>query len=431
MLCYDLLIKSFQQTTTFLTVNLLLMRISSESDARSSGFTSSTHWPLAFCVGLLGIGQNGLLVVLPVLVSRTHLSLSVWAGLLTLGSMLFLVGSAWWGRQSEIRGCKFVVVMALAGYLLSFVLLALAVWGLSAGWLSEMAGLGWLIVARIIYGLTVSGMVPASQTWALQRAGYEQRMAALATISSGLSCGRLLGPLCAALALSIHPMAPLWLMAIAPLIALLVVYRQYNDPPLPPVVHQQNRLRLNMLPYLLCALLLAATVSLMQLGLAPHLSRLFSHSATTVSHHVAILLSIAAGCTLLAQFLVVRPQRFTPPQLLLVAALLMVLGLGLMCVQPLVLFYLGCALASFGAAMATPGYQLMLNDRLSTGKGSGVIATSHTLGYGISALMVPVVAKFYGESQLMVAAFMMAILLGGISGWLWCQHRTTAHSVEE
>ncbi|WP_313905133.1 MFS transporter [Yersinia wautersii] len=370
-------------------------------------------------------------MVLPVLVSRTHLSLSVWAGLLTLGSMLFLVGSAWWGRQSEIRGCKFVVIMALAGYLLSFVLLALAVWGLSAGWLSEMAGLGWLIVARIIYGLTVSGMVPASQTWALQRAGYEQRMAALATISSGLSCGRLLGPLCAALALSIHPMAPLWLMAIAPLIALLVVYRQYNDPPLPPVVHQQNRLRLNMLPYLLCALLLAATVSLMQLGLAPHLSRLFSHSATTVSHHVAILLSIAAGCTLLAQFLVVRPQRFTPPQLLLVAALLMVLGLGLMCVQPLVLFYLGCALASFGAAMATPGYQLMLNDRLSTGKGSGVIATSHTLGYGISALMVPVVAKFYGESQLVAAAFMMATLLGGISGWLWCQHRTTAHSVGE
>ncbi|AJJ04719.1 major Facilitator Superfamily protein [Yersinia pseudotuberculosis] len=407
------------------------MRISSESDARSSGLTSSTHWPLAFCVGLLGIGQNGLLVVLPVLVSRTHLSLSVWAGLLTLGSMLFLVGSAWWGRQSEIRGCKFVVIMALAGYLLSFVLLALAVWGLSAGWLSEMAGLGWLIVARIIYGLTVSGMVPASQTWALQRAGYEQRMAALATISSGLSCGRLLGPLCAALALSIHPIAPLWLMAIAPLIALLVVYRQYNDPPLPPVVHQQNRLRLNMLPYLLCALLLAATVSLMQLGLAPHLSQLFSHSATTVSHHVAILLSIAAGCTLLAQFLVVRPQRFTPPQLLLVAALLMVLGLGLMCVQPLVLFYLGCALASFGAAMATPGYQLMLNDRLSTGKGSGVIATSHTLGYGISALMVPVVAKFYGESQLVAAAFMMAILLGGISGWLWCQHRTTAHSVGE
>ncbi|CAI2026901.1 Major Facilitator Superfamily [Serratia fonticola] len=399
------------------------MRLFSGSKIVAIGNDSPSNWPLAFCAGLLGIGQNGLLVALPVLVSLTQLSLSVWAGLLTLGSMLFLVGSPWWGRQAEIRGCKYVVVMALAGYLLSFALLALAVWGLSAGWLPEMAGLGGLIVARILYGLTVSGMVPASQTWALQRAGYEQRMAALATISSGLSCGRLLGPLCAALALSLHPMAPLWLMAIAPLIALLVICRQHNDPPLPAVAHQQNRLRLTMMPYLLCALLLAGCVSLMQLGLAPHLQQLFSHSATTVSHHVAVLLSVAAGCTLLAQFLVVRPQRLTPPQLLMVAAVLMIVGLGLMCTAPLALFYLGCALASFGAAMATPGYQLMLNDKLSTGKGAGAIATSHTLGYGASALMVPVVSKFYGESQLVAAALVAAVLLGGISSWLWCQHR--------
>jgi hypothetical protein len=85
--------------------------------------------------------------------------------------------------------------------------------------------------------------------------------------------------------------------------------------------------------------------------------------------------------------------------------------------------YIGCGLASFGAAMATPGYQLLLNDKLSTGKGSGVIATSHTLGYGLSALMVPIVAKFYGESQLVAAALLMAVLLGGLSGWLWSQYR--------
>ncbi|HEJ9095494.1 MFS transporter [Serratia odorifera] len=407
------------------------MSTSPSSDILSNGNTSPSNWPLAFCAGLLGIGQNGLLVALPVLVSMTQLSLSVWAGLLTLGSMLFLIGSPYWGRQSEIRGCKYVVLMALAGYLFSFALMALAVWGLAAGWLSPLLGLGGLIVARVIYGLTVSGMVPASQTWALQRAGHQQRMAALATISSGLSCGRLLGPLCAALALSLDPMAPLWLMALAPLVALLVVCRQRNDPPLPPVAQQQNRLQWHMLPYLLCALLLAASVSLMQLGLAPHLGRLFAHSATTVSHHVAILLSVAAGCTLLAQFLVVRPQRFAPASLLLWAALLMIAGLALMCASPLALFYLGCALTSFGAAMATPGYQLLLNDKLSTGKGSGVIATSHTLGYGLSALMVPVVAKFYGESQLIATALVMAVLLGGLSGWLWQQQRIIAPSREK
>ncbi|MBS0976386.1 MFS transporter, partial [Serratia rubidaea] len=143
------------------------MSLSPQPDLLAGAKSAPANWPLAFCAGLLGIGQNGLLVALPVLVSMTHLSLSVWAGLLTLGSMLFLVGSPYWGRQCEVRGCKYVVLMALGGYLLSFALLALAVWGLTAGWLPSLAGLGALVAARVIYGLTVSGMVPASQTWAL------------------------------------------------------------------------------------------------------------------------------------------------------------------------------------------------------------------------------------------------------------------------
>ena len=54
-------------------------------------------WPLAFSAGLLGVGQNGLLVAIPVLVIQTNLSLSIWAALLMLGSMLFLPSSPWWG----------------------------------------------------------------------------------------------------------------------------------------------------------------------------------------------------------------------------------------------------------------------------------------------------------------------------------------------
>ncbi len=46
-------------------------------------------WSLAFSAGLLGIGQNGLLVVLPVLVIQTNLSLSVWAALLMLAQCCF------------------------------------------------------------------------------------------------------------------------------------------------------------------------------------------------------------------------------------------------------------------------------------------------------------------------------------------------------
>lgn len=385
------------------------------SDTLTDNLTPKANWPLALCAGLLGIGQNGLLVMLPQLVTMTGLSLSVWAGLLMFGSMLFLPASPWWGRQSERHGCKSVMLASLSGYLASFFVMALVVWAMANGMLNAAWGLAGLILSRTLYGLTVSGLVPAAQTWAIQRAGLEKRMAALATISSGLSCGRLLGPPLAALMLSVNPVAPLWLMAMAPFIALLLVLREVADPPLPPVAQQATRLQASMLPYLMLALLLAALVSLMQLGLSPHLSPLLDGNAAQISHHVALLLSLAALATLAAQFLVVRPQHFRPMTLLCLAAVLMVVGLGVMCLADVALFYVGIVITSLGAAMATPGYQLLLNDMLTTGKGAGVIATSHTLGYGVSALLVPLVTRTFGETFLIVAAWAMALLFLALS----------------
>ncbi|EPO4111080.1 MFS transporter [Enterobacter cloacae] len=385
------------------------------SDTLTDNLTPKANWPLALCAGLLGIGQNGLLVMLPQLVTMTGLSLSVWAGLLMFGSMLFLPASPWWGRQSERHGCKSVMLASLSGYLASFFVMALVVWAMANGMLNAAWGLAGLILSRTLYGLTVSGLVPAAQTWAIQRAGLEKRMAALATISSGLSCGRLLGPPLAALMLSVNPVAPLWLMAMAPFIALLMVLREVADPPLPPVAQQATRLQASMLPYLMLALLLAALVSLMQLGLSPHLSPLLDGNAAQISHHVALLLSLAALATLAAQFLVVRPQHFRPMTLLCLAGVLMVVGLGVMCLADVALFYVGIVITSLGAAMATPGYQLLLNDRLTTGKGAGVIATSHTLGYGVSALLVPLVTRAFGETFLIVAAWAMALLFLALS----------------
>ncbi|HEC5277077.1 TPA: MFS transporter [Enterobacter cloacae] len=385
------------------------------SDTLTDNLTPKANWPLALCAGLLGIGQNGLLVMLPQLVTMTGLSLSVWAGLLMFGSMLFLPASPWWGRQSERHGCKSVMLASLSGYLASFFVMALVVWAMANGMLNAAWGLAGLILSRTLYGLTVSGLVPAAQTWAIQRAGLEKRMTALATISSGLSCGRLLGPPLAALMLSVNPVAPLWLMAMAPFIALLMVLREVADPPLPPVAQQATRLQVSMLPYLMLALLLAALVSLMQLGLSPHLSPLLDGNVAQISHHVALLLSLAALATLAAQFLVVRPQHFRPMTLLCLAAVLMVVGLGVMCLADVALFYVGIVITSLGAAMATPGYQLLLNDRLTTGKGAGVIATSHTLGYGVSALLVPLVTRAFGETFLIVAAWAMALLFLALS----------------
>ena len=367
-------------------------------------------WPLAFSAGLLGIGQNGLLVVLPVLVIQTNLSLSVWAALLMLGSMLFLPSSPWWGKQISLTGSKTVVLWALGGYGVSFTLLGLGSVLMATGAVTTAVGLGILIIARIVYGLTVSAMVPACQVWALQRAGEGNRMAALATISSGLSCGRLFGPLCAAAMLVIHPLAPVWMV---------MLLRLPGTPPQPTPERKSVSLKRDCLPYLLCAMLLAAAMSMMQLGLSPALTRQFDTDTTTISQQVAWLLGLSAIAALIAQFVVLRPQRLTPVALLLSAGVLMSSGLAIMLTEQLWLFYLGCAVLSFGAALATPAYQLLLNDKLADGAGAGWLAASHTLGYGLCALLVPLASKTGVSIALIVTALFAAVLFTIVSACIW------------
>ncbi|MFS9546991.1 MFS transporter, partial [Klebsiella pneumoniae] len=108
-----------------------------------------------------------------------------------------------------------------------------------------------------------------------------------------------------------------------------------------------------------------------------------------------------------------------PMALLLSAGALMICGLAIMLAEQLWLFYLGCAVLSFGAALATPAYQLLLNDKLTDGAGAGWLATSHTLGYGLCALLVPLVSKTGAAAALIVAAFFIAVLFTVVSGFIW------------
>ncbi|HAT23378.1 MAG TPA: MFS transporter, partial [Pantoea septica] len=169
------------------------------------------------------------------------------------------------------------------------------------------------------------------------------------------------------------------------------------------------------------AALLALSISLMQIGLAPVLRDYMSEPAA-VSRHIAWLLSLAAIATLLAQFLVVRPQRLQIQPLLFSAAVLMSAGLGIMVVGNLISLYAGIAVTSFGAAMATPAYQLMLNQKLSIGKGAGLIATSHTLGYGLSALLIPFITWRWGQHQVLAGAWIASVMFFMVA----CRLRLTA-----
>ena len=350
-------------------------------------------WAISLAAALMGIGQNGLLVSLPFLVERSAFSLPTWSILIAIGSFLFLPSAPYWGRYSDKRGPRNVVVQALFGMAISFVLLFLF------AILSEhqphmvMLWLVGLILARIIYGCTVSGMVPACQHWAILLCGAENRLQAITSISIGLSVGRLVGPLIAIVALKFSPYAPLMLMITLPLIALLAVLFQptpqhglESEKAVEALPWLPNK---SFMPYLLSGLLLCAAIALLQYSFTPLMQSVTSWSTAQISDGIGVLLTISAACTFAVQLIVVKNKKITPVKMYRLGAVGLLCGLVLFLFPNIWLYALAMAIAASGAALLVPAYTSEATEKQSDAPGSvaGYIAMSHTIGYGLASLL--------------------------------------------
>jgi len=348
---------------------------------------------IALAAALMGIGQNGLLVSLPFLVEQSAFDLPTWSILIALGSLLFLPSAPFWGRVSDKHGPKRVVIQALAGMALSFGLLALFAIVSRDNQLGYVPCLIGLVLARIIYGCTVSGMVPASQHWAITVCGEQHRLQAITSVSMGLSVGRLLGPLVSILALKVSPFAPLVTMVLLPLIALLgagllpapafAVAKKGHDSALPWLP------RPRLWRYLLSGLLLCAAIALLQYSFSPLIGSITAWSTSQISDAIGVLLTLSAACTFITQLLVIKKKRLSPERMYRIGSVLLLLGLALFLLDVIWVLLVAMSLAAIGAALLVPAYTSAATAQYPEAPGAvaGYISMSHTLGYGLASLL--------------------------------------------
>lgn len=349
---------------------------------------------IGLIAALMGIGQNGLLVSLPFLVEHSAFALPTWSILIAVGSFLFLPAAPYWGRHSDQFGPKRVVIQALLGMAVSFLLL------LVFAVLSDQGEqwIGWclagLVFARIIYGCTVAGMVPASQHWAILLCGEQNRIQAITSVSIGLSTGRLLGPLLSIVLLKFSPFAPLMVMVLFPALALMGAY-WLPSPQLDKPCAGKEKPRPSwipnapLMPFLFSGLLLCAVIALLQYSFSPLIFSVTEWSTDQISNAIGILLTISAAMTLSTQILVIKKKKLTPTAMYQIGGLAMLTGFVLFLIPNIWLFGVAMAIAASGAALLVPAYTAKATetDKSSPGAISGYISMSHTLGYGLASLL--------------------------------------------
>ena len=341
---------------------------------------------------LMGIGQNGLLVSLPFLVEQSAFSLPTWSILIAIGSILFLPSAPFWGRQSDKYGPKKVVIQALVGMAVSFAFLCFFAMNSDQEKALVFCLIG-LVVARIIYGCTVSGMVPASQHWAILLCGEKNRLQAITSVSIGLSAGRLIGPIISILALKFSPYAPLIIMVFLPCLALIAAVLL----PAPDMNTEQASSKAPspwlpsraLLPFLSSGLLLCVAVALLQYSFSPLIYSITHWTTDQLSDAIGILLTIGAACTFVTQLLVIKKEKLTPLFMYRCGASASVVGFVMFLIPSMWAFAVAMVVTAIGAALLVPAYTLFATEKQSgaPGAAAGYIAMSHTLGYGVASLL--------------------------------------------
>jgi len=150
---------------------------------------------ILFSVSLIAAAGNiALQSVLPAIGREFGLPDTLVAAAFALSALLWMAASPFWARQSDLLGRKRIILVGLAGFILSMTGFGLAATSGLQHWLAPMAAFVLMAVARAIYGLFGSAAPIASQAWIADRTSPEMRTQAMSLLASAQGLGTVLGP---------------------------------------------------------------------------------------------------------------------------------------------------------------------------------------------------------------------------------------------
>ncbi|HEX4180083.1 MAG TPA: MFS transporter [Caulobacteraceae bacterium] len=181
---------------------------------------------LLFCVSVTtALGNSGMQSVLPAIGRQIGIPDPMVAAIFSLSALLWALVSPFWARQSDLHGRKPLILLGLAGFMLSMIACGVVV---SAGvrhLAAPMIIFGFFLLGRAVFGLFGSASNPATQAYVAERTSRRQRTQAMSTLAGAFGLGTIVGPLIATLfVLPVVGLAgPLFAFAVIAAIMLLTV----------------------------------------------------------------------------------------------------------------------------------------------------------------------------------------------------------------
>jgi len=350
------------------------------------------------------MGQSVYWQTMPLIGRELGFSVKLITSLVSFSALMFLIFTPYWGRLSDKKGRKFVLLIGLVGYIASTLLFCwIAYLGL-IGYFTFTALIFFLLVARVINSALGAGMRPATGATVADVTTEENRSAGMGQFGAANNVGTILGPVLvsfiafliantAIFPASLEPygrLIPLLFMSFLMMMALVFVYFYLPESLVKQEANSSGQgfnFDKSNLMLISTGVLIFSSFAIIQSISAFYLQDTFSLSILATQQSLGIALGFMALTSIVAQLTIVQKIKIPPIKLVQWSTPFFILGtLVAVYADNFNIYVLGMSIIGLGMGLGTPGYTAAASlnaDSESQGAAVGLAMVAPGLGFSI------------------------------------------------
>jgi MFS family permease len=349
---------------------------------------------LLLAAGAMGFAQTVLFAILAPLGREIGLVEVQIGAIISSSSLTIFLVSPLWGRASDLRGRRKILLIGLFGYSIGTMLFAGVFQAALLGYLIPLTALALLIVTRVANATVMAAVAPSANAYMADITTVADRIKGMGAIGAAGNIGSIMGPAIGGLLASISLLTPLYFSVFLTLAAAVLTLFALPELPKKEVLKKPLKLKYTdprIFPLVIAGVFLFMGFAIVHQTIAFRFQDVLGLDGTETAKIVGFSMMFSAAAALFVQLLVIPRLHVRPFVLLRISMPIMMLAFAIMAVsQTEAMYILSMCILGVGMGLAGPGFMAGASVAVSSeeqGAVAGIAGACGPLGFTVGPLL--------------------------------------------